>query len=612
MDVLVCRLCLNSGGQLVNIFDENTRSEFMLEKTIEDLINVEVVEDARYPWLVCCNCMEKLTEFRLFKHRCAECLFVFYNRIQKECNPSTKVWITNRHECRRGEELKEEFGVAMIASEAVDRRRDMDVRDDDDMAVVKEEIDAASGILPLAPGKDVDSAMVASMREGGSHWSDSEEAGNLLPGGIKKECCNDPIASDAVDRTAVDVRDDMIVVKEEVDTASECSASLGRDIDSSLVPSMQEGCSHWSDSEEVGNMDRSEDGLLSFNVEVDIKEECQDDISQEEQRLGADPLQEEDCGKGRDGVMTILHMCQYCNDGFAQKEDLEAHVIGRHSLKARDIRRGVDSEGYHCASDIVAESKTYKCAICLRSFPLKNKLKRHLLMHTGERPHKCEICLKGFHHKQHLEGHMLTHTGERPHKCPVCPKAFTYKQSLKGHMYIHSGEKPYECEVCGKAFKWKRQLKEHRLTHKWEKRHKCEVCSRAFTRKANLKRHALIHTGERPYKCEICLKGFHHKQHLEGHMSTHTGEKPYKCEVCQKAFTFKQSLKGHMYIHTGEKPHRCDVCLEAFRHKQNLNEHMSIHRFGPQRCVVCSRPFAHSASLKRHMKVHRDTEQDAD
>ncbi|XP_071445678.1 zinc finger protein 431-like isoform X2 [Hetaerina americana] len=494
MDILVCRLCLNSGGQLVNIFDENTRSEFMLEKTIEDLINV--VEDARYPWLVCCNCMEKLTEFRLFKHRCAECLFVFYNRIQKECNPATKVWITN---------------------------------------------------------------------------------GQELPGGIKKECCDETIVSDAVDRTAVDVRDDMIVVKEEVDTASECSESLGRDIDSLMVASMQEGCSHWSDSEEVGNMDYAQDGPLSFNKEVDIKEECGDEIPEEEGCLGGEVLQGQDCGKGRDGVMTILHMCQYCNDGFAQKEDLEAHVIRRHSLKARDIRRGIDSEGYDCTSDIVPESKTYKCAICLRSFPLKNKLKRHLLIHTGE----------------------------RPHKCPVCPKAFTLKQYLQKHVLVHSEDRCHKCEMCPKTFKLKKQLKEHSLTHKGEKLHKCEVCSRAFTQKANLRRHVLIHTGERPHKCEICSKGFHHKQHLEGHMLTHTGERPHKCPVCPKAFTLKQHLRKHVLLHNEDGCHKCEMCLKTFELKQQLKEHRLMHK-GEKRykCEVCSRAFTQKANLKRHVLIH--------
>ncbi|XP_071445650.1 uncharacterized protein [Hetaerina americana] len=104
IDFELCRLCLNSGGFLINIFDDNNKLEIMLEKTIEDLLDVKVVEEAGCPWLVCGNCMEKLTEFRLFKRRCAECLFVFYNRIQKGCNPATKDWINDSLETKSEEE----------------------------------------------------------------------------------------------------------------------------------------------------------------------------------------------------------------------------------------------------------------------------------------------------------------------------------------------------------------------------------------------------------------------------------------------------------------------------------------------------------------------------
>ncbi|XP_071445624.1 zinc finger protein 227-like [Hetaerina americana] len=379
-----------------------------------------------------------------------------------------------------------------------------------------------------------------------------------LPGQIKKEIDEDGTASDAVDSSAVDVQNDMILVKEEVDTDSGCAVAPEKELELPMVTSMRKGDSHWSSDDEAGNLDPTEDGQLglSFNEEVDIKEESDVDIP-EVGYPGTDLLQE-------------------------QRNIYEAHTMDMHPVKAEEIRCDVDAEAFECTSDVEADAVTYKCAICLRAFSVKGKLKRHMLVHTDERPFKCEICSKGFNHRQHLEGHMLTHTGERPHKCPVCQKGFTLKQHLKDHTRIHAGEKSHKCEVCSKGFTMKQQLTEHMLTHTGEKRHKCDVCSKAFSQKANLKRHMLIHTDERPHKCEICSKGFHHKQHLECHMLTHTGEKPYKCEVCPKMFTLKQNLKGHMLIHSGEKPHKCEVCSKTFRRKQHLKEHMSNHRHRPQ------------------------------
>ncbi|XP_071441209.1 zinc finger protein 723-like [Hetaerina americana] len=548
----LCRLCLNSRGLLMNVFGENSKLQFMLEKTIEDLIDVKVVEDANYPWLVCSNCMEKLTEFRLFKRRCAECLSVFYNRIQKGCNYAAKDWITNREK---------------------------------------------------------------------------------FPSEIQKEFSGDRIVSDAIDKRDVDVLDDKIRVKVEIDAGSGCSTSPVRDIDAS----MREGCSNTSDNVEAGNLDQSQDDelRLSFNEELVIKEEWHIDVPQEEGCLGGDESQLQDVSKGQDCVGNTLRTCQICNKGFAQEDILKAHVMDVHHVKAEEIGSDVDADSFECTNDVEVNAITYKCAICLKAFSQKYKLKSHTLIHTGDRPYYCAICMKGFHHKQHIEGHMLKHTRKRPYKCGICPKTFILEEHLRDHIRRHVGEKLYVCEVCSKAFTCQQQLMEHRLMHDGTRRHKCDICLKAFLQKAHLKRHMLVHSGERPLKCQVCFKGFLHRQHLERHMLSHTGEKPYKCEVCLKAFSVKQSLKVHMLshtgerphkcevcqktfalkqclkvhmlIHTGEKPHKCEVCSKAFTLKQQLTEHRLTHSAPrPVKCEVCSKPFSQKRTLKRHMKMHID------
>ena len=61
--------------------------------------------------------------------------------------------------------------------------------------------------------------------------------------------------------------------------------------------------------------------------------------------------------------------------------------------------------------------------------------------------------------------HLLRHSGEKPHKCKICEKTFAVAGNFKTHLLIHSGEKLHKCETYGKAFHQRYQLKEHIVLH---------------------------------------------------------------------------------------------------------------------------------------------------
>uniref|UniRef100_A0A667ZQC0 C2H2-type domain-containing protein n=1 Tax=Myripristis murdjan TaxID=586833 RepID=A0A667ZQC0_9TELE len=119
----------------------------------------------------------------------------------------------------------------------------------------------------------------------------------------------------------------------------------------------------------------------------------------------------------------------------------------------------------------------YPCNSCGKQFMKEVSLRRHELIHTGERPHQCTECGKTFLTANELRLHNRYHTGERPYKC-------------ESHMRIHTGEKPFKCDICDKAFRLSYHMKKHRRTHSGKsKSHMCEECGLAFTHKKSLCAH---------------------------------------------------------------------------------------------------------------------------
>ena len=91
------------------------------------------------------------------------------------------------------------------------------------------------------------------------------------------------------------------------------------------------------------------------------------------------------------------------------------------------------------------------------------------MMTHGERQYVCAVegCGKRFLDNSKLKRHQLVHTGEKPFKCEVCGKCFSLDFNLRTHLRTHTGEKPYICTFagCGKRFTQSSNLTAHEKTH---------------------------------------------------------------------------------------------------------------------------------------------------
>jgi len=165
----------------------------------------------------------------------------------------------------------------------------------------------------------------------------------------------------------------------------------------------------------------------------------------------------------------LKYPCKQCEKVFVSAASLGNHVHRWHKQHppchyCGKVFRGTKELNIHITT-VHMGKKSYLCDICGKAFKTRFYLTYHTRMHTGEKPFVCEMCGKGFINKNRMSSHMKKH-GPKTEECDECHKTFKTKSILKKHKLLHSGEKPHKCEKCGKAFMWFTSYKLHRNNHK--------------------------------------------------------------------------------------------------------------------------------------------------
>ena len=257
--------------------------------------------------------------------------------------------------------------------------------------------------------------------------------------------------------------------------------------------------------------------------------------------------------------------------------------------------------------------RRFECSFCEKIFAGNQALFNHENTHTGTKPFFCEHCHSKFTTHGELVRHTkFKHSTERPNKCPYpyCDYAAVEMSRVKKHIGIHTGEKPFQCQQCSYAAPLKTHLKRHESNvHRGEQPYECDICHARFTQQGSMVFHRKGHTGDKPkWQCEFCETTTSRKIDLQAHVKKqHTNTGPLSCNKCSNIFNDWYTLKMHKRTHSGERCFKCGFCSFSSLTSQHLEFHMIKHTgLKPFECNQCSQSFKLKVSLKRHSNLTHD------
>ncbi|XP_071758323.2 uncharacterized protein LOC139914034 [Centroberyx gerrardi] len=274
----------------------------------------------------------------------------------------------------------------------------------------------------------------------------------------------------------------------------------------------------------------------------------------------------------------------------------------------------------------------YTCSVCLKSFSSPLQLWIHSPVHKKAEQYESEICGQTFSKKGRLRMHSQSHERGSyrgkvtlKHQCATCLKSFCSPSKLKRHFLIHTGQKPFSCMICKKAFRQETHLKSHLITAKicsqsqsterktqkfcndsqtsgvecqssllqhpsshdtavnssveLELQCKVSVSAAQDLGKSEIKSEEAIKPGESfngssQHQKSVCLETLNKSVEHEQHYLTHKDSKPFRCATCDRSFHLEVNLIRHQDIHKNQKGLRSHTTAEDMRNNVSQSAHM--------------------------------------
>ena len=324
----------------------------------------------------------------------------------------------------------------------------------------------------------------------------------------------------------------------------------------------------------------------------------------------------------------------------------------------QEVKISIDDDSFHplpYLDKVKAESQSFSCDDCDKSFNLQEQLKFHkinahitisdsAIEREYGRKYSCDECQKSFDNFDSLTNHRRFHDPMRKYPCSICSLRFERKDHLKRHKKnIHENEhcrewkRKYSCDECKKSFKNFESLTKHRRLHDPERKFPCNICSLRFDKKNGLERHRKkIHTSHTEFngKSTVIVENImtptvqtldqnqclDDNIDLKNKQSFHSQSQEYSfsCNICEMRFSGMEPLANHQRIHDPKREFPCDTCSFRFTKKEHKERHEKlVHPISKDnikssiftglldtnikfRCDICLQDYNSQKSLRKH------------
>ncbi|XP_046407447.1 zinc finger protein with KRAB and SCAN domains 1-like [Ischnura elegans] len=436
-----CRLCMKNNDYYYNIFTSNVACRVTVKDAMHGLLGLEVAVGDGLPTTLCPLCLNKLTEFSVFKKICLES----DANLRKFCG-------SNYSRSIQGDEANDdELGSSADTKDLIH-----DVIQGN--SHLTRSVQTTEIYIPVSDPHQSRANMLFNLKE------ESEDP--LSEGNYSVMHTRDPaiISTDVPDPLATDdwAQASLSTQGEEAD-AKGIGVNV-EDLGSMQVLAKRELSPKETDASEPtdkGSGELVQNGTMAMEsvteaVELPAPERASAFFALLEPKIIAShskkgkKVKKENLSIGKDLSLKILVSRRETVRSFqpSSSKSLNQLIFKRHGMRQKGNELLKENFGETREKRNVMQART--------SFIVDGKpcTGNH---HTAMKPYSCNGCEKSFSQNSSLVRHIRTHTKEKPFPCYEGDKSSYQNSDLVYHIRTHPKEKPYSCNECDKSFSQKRQ-----------------------------------------------------------------------------------------------------------------------------------------------------------